>query len=165
MTTTDRPARWRDVTADAFHWIVDGLASGDLDPADPDRWIHESADGCEYVTWYDNAWSLWRDPSAPDWSETPAPSTDPQALLTAYAVDVVKQALRATLDELTGDDAPSWAPCKSCALPVYVSAGDPARGRLSGPVVEVRSGDDGGTYDWCTVADDHVHRMGTRTRA
>lgn len=164
MTTTDRPSRWADVTADAYAWTVDALASGDLDPADPDQWVHETADGSAHVIWNDNTWSLWRDPSAPDWEAEISPSADPQALLTAYAYDVTTQALRAALDALTGPDAPAWGPCTRCGEPVYVEAGDPARGRLSGPVVTVRSGDEGGTYDLCTAADDYRHRMGTRTR-
>ena len=96
----NHPSTWADVTADAAAWVAAAIESGDLDPADPGQWIAETADGCAHVIYYANAWSLYMDTSAPQWEDEPEPSTDPLALLTAYAFDVVSQALAAALLDL-----------------------------------------------------------------
>lgn len=79
---------WWDVQNDAKAWVADAIDSGDLDPWDDDsreQWIHETADGCAHVIYYDNAYSLYRDNSCPiPEDELPTGSIADQLMFYAY---------------------------------------------------------------------------------
>ena len=86
---------WWDVQNDAKAWVSDAIATGDLDVWDDDareRWIHETADGCAHVIYYDNAYSLYRDNSCPVWEED-EPTGSIADQLMAYAYNAVTYAL------------------------------------------------------------------------
>jgi len=155
MSDDTRLSTWADVTEDAYRWVADAIRTGDLGPdADVDRWVNETAEACQHVIWHANAYSLWRDQSAPDWSEDPEPSTDPDQLLTAYALQVVERALHNAVEALTGENAPEgWGLCRDCQLPVI---------QVGLGVIEVRPPSQGGSIGFCPSSFDLCHHWSAR---
>lgn len=86
---------WWEVQDDANEWVADAIATGDLDIWDDEsreRWIDETASWCSHVIYYDNAYSLYRDPSCPV-PEDDLPTGSITDQLTAYAYNAVTYAL------------------------------------------------------------------------
>ena len=54
-------SKWDSVTATLDSWVVDAFENGDLPGDDIDRWVHETADGCEFVTYYSEVMDIWND--------------------------------------------------------------------------------------------------------
>lgn len=94
-------SRWSDVVADARSWVADAIASGDLDVSDADavdRWVHETADGCEHVIYYVNGFGLWSDPSCPV-DDDDLGYEDIGSQLTVYAYRAVVHALESAISD------------------------------------------------------------------
>jgi len=52
-------SKWDEVTATLDSWVVEAFENGDLPGDDIDRWIHETADGCEFVIWNSEVMEIW----------------------------------------------------------------------------------------------------------
>jgi hypothetical protein len=97
---------WWEVRLDAESWVEDAVHSGDLDLDDRDmveQWMHETADGCSHVIYYDNAYGLYRDNECPvPEDENPTGSIANQ--LTIYAYEAVRYALELAVDKFKEDE-------------------------------------------------------------
>ncbi len=51
--------KWESVQATLDSWVVDAFESGDLPGDDVERWVHETADGCEFVIWHSEVMDIW----------------------------------------------------------------------------------------------------------
>lgn len=106
MTTST----WWEVQSDAKAWVADAIDRGDLDVWDDDsreRWIHETADGCAHVIYYDNAYGLYRDNECPvPEDELPTGSVADQ--LMAYAYNAVTYALGLEVTDVMDKTGTLW---------------------------------------------------------
>ena len=55
--------KWESVQATLDSWVEAAFESGDLpgdgSEHDVERWVHETADGCEFVIWWSEVMDIW----------------------------------------------------------------------------------------------------------
>jgi len=101
--------KWDEVKATLDSWVVDAFESGDLPGDDVDRWVHETADGCEFVIWHSEVIDIWNSsPEVQDFEWGSAELFTPfQSILTRMTIvvllaieDHLRQAIKDHQEEL-----------------------------------------------------------------
>lgn len=71
--------KWDSVQATLDSWVEAAFESGDLPGDDVERWVHETADGCEFVIWWSEVMDIWNSsPEVQDFEWSAAELFTPQ---------------------------------------------------------------------------------------